>query len=173
MPIFYRSVYAISQLGAIGACLMLIAMVGHIVLEILLRNIFSTSTFVQDEFVGYAVAACVFWSLGYTLEHSHLIRVNVLLHRFNERARRIAEVFCGVAAFVCTGYLAWFFWLRLTRNWTRGTVSGSIAAVPMWIPEAIILTGLAIFALQLIAYTLRQITGHPSLAHGSDDAFVE
>jgi len=56
------------------------------------------------------------------------------------------------------------YWTRAARAWQRGTVSSSIAAVPTWIPEAIMLTGLAIFTLQLFAYALRHLTGHASPA---------
>ncbi|WP_435171178.1 TRAP transporter small permease subunit [Falsirhodobacter sp. 1013] len=173
MARLYRAIYALSQAGAVLAALMLVGMVGHIMLEIILRGLFDTSTFVVDEFVGYAMIGAIFWSLGYTVEHGALIRVTVLTQRLPAWVERASLVLAAASTLVVTLWLMQFFWTRLARNYARGTVSSSIAAVPSWIPEAILFSGLVILALQLAAFGLRQITGHPSPATPTDDAFVE
>ena len=159
MSVFQTTVFGISRLAAFLACLTLIGMAGHILLEIVLRYFFATSTFVLDEFVGYAVAATTFLALGYSLEHGSLIRVNLLIGRTAGGLRRFFEAASAVSALVVTSLLVWYFWLRVARHWTRGSVSSSIAEVPMWIPEGAILLGIAVFWLQLLAYLLRQVTG--------------
>lgn len=161
MRLFQRIVFAISQLSAALACLALIGMVGHILYEIVLRTFFASSTFVLDEFVGYGVAACTFLSLGYALEHGNLIRVNILLDRLDGVGQRVVEVICALLTLAMTLGLAWFYWLRIERDWVRGTTSSSIAEFPVWIPQAAILMGLLVFCLQLFAYLLRQIFGTP------------
>ena len=160
MQLFQTSVFAISRLGAAIACAILVGIVGLILFEITLRFFFSTSTFVLQEFVGYGVATCTFMSLGYALEHNSLIRVNVLLTRVGPGWRRVLEGLASVLTMGIVAMLMWFFWLRVLRHWTRGSVSNSIAEVPLWIPEGALLLGLGIFWLQLFAYGLRQVTGH-------------
>ena len=76
-----------------------------------------------------------------------------------------------VCAFVLG--LAWMFWIRAARAWDRGTVSSSVAAVPTWIPEGLMLVGFLLFALQLFSTGLRNLTGHPSPAPEDPDAFIE
>ncbi len=159
MKLFQTVVFAISRIAAAVACLTLIFMVGHILYEIVLRYAFATSTFVLDEFVGYAVAATTFLALGYSLEHGSLIRVHILIDRLSGRSRRTLEAFSAVATMAVVSLLIWFFWLRVARHVTRGSVSSSIAQVPMWIPEGAVLLGLAVFWLQLLAYFLRHATG--------------
>ena len=161
MQLFQRCVFAISQVSAALACMALIGMVGHILYEIVLRTLFATSTFVLDEFVGYGVAACTFLSLGYALEHGNLIRVNILLDRLGGVARRAVETICALLTMMATLCLSWFFWLRIERDWARGTTSSSIAEFPSWIPQAAILAGLLVFTLQLFAYGLRQVFDTP------------
>ncbi|ESR25917.1 TRAP transporter small permease subunit [Lutibaculum baratangense] len=161
MRAFQTAVYAISRISAVCACLILIGMVGHILSEIVLRTLFSTSTYVLDEFVGYGVAATTFLALGYSLENGSLIRVNLVLGRLSGRPRRILEALSAVGALFIISMLIWFFWLSVSRNWTRGRVSSSIAEVPMWIPEGLVLVGLAVFWLQLLAYLLRQVADTP------------
>jgi TRAP-type C4-dicarboxylate transport system permease small subunit len=159
VQLFQATVFAISRMAAAVACLTLLYMVGHILYEIVLRYAFASSTFVLDEFVGYAVAATTFMALGYSLEHGSLIRVNLVIGRTSGRARRALEAISAIGALAVVSLLAWFFWLRVIRHWTRGTVSSSIAQVPMWIPEGAVLLGLAVFWLQLVAYLLRQVAG--------------
>lgn len=161
MALFQNLVFALSRLAAGVACLLLAGMVGMILYEIVLRSVFSTSTFVLSEFVGYAVAGCTFLSLGYALEHGSLVRVNVLLARLRGRWLRAVEFLCAVLTMAVLSAMIWFFWLRVTRHWTRGTTSSSVAEVPLWIPEGMVMVGMAIFWLQLLAYALRQITGTP------------
>lgn len=161
MIAFQRLVYAISKASAALACLALVAMVCHILYEIVLRTVFASSTFVLDEFVGYGVAATTFLSLGYALENGNLIRVNILLSRTSGVARRSLEALCTLLALSVTLVFIWFFWLRVSRDWARGTTSSSIAEVPTWIPQGAVLLGLAVFALQLFAYLLRQFTDTP------------
>lgn len=162
MQRIYKFVFCISQFAAIVAAAALIYMVGHIAVEIIMRGVFASSTFVTYEFVGYAISICIIWSLGYALEHEQLIRVGIVLNRLPERAQ---EIMTAAAAFVvcaATIGLVTVFWMRASRAYNRGTVSSSIAAIPTWIPEALMLIGLSLFALQLAAYGLRHLTQHPS-----------
>lgn len=105
MARFYASVFGVSQLAAIVAAAAMVFMVGIIALEIILRALFSTSTFVAPEFVGYAMMLCVIWSLGYVLESGQLIRVQLLLVHLPPRAR---DLLTAAAAFVVgCGTLGW------------------------------------------------------------------
>ncbi|MBT0963253.1 TRAP transporter small permease [Denitromonas sp. IR12] len=138
----------------------MVLVVALIMVEIVLRGAFATSTFIMDEFVGYGVAAITFLSLGYALESGSLIRVNVLLtHLGNGIVRRLVEAFCVGTTLALAVFIAWYFWKSVARSWARGSVSETVAQVPLWIPEGLVLIGLSIFALQLLAYLLRVLTG--------------
>jgi len=154
-----RVVEWLSHAAGVLSAVLLIGMVLHILLEIVLRSFFSTSTFVLDEFVGYGVAAMTFLSLGYALNEGALIRVNILLTRTAGRSRIALEVFSVVMTLAITVFIAGYFWRSVARNWTRGAVSESIAEVPLWIPEGLVFAGVVLFAVQLAAYLLRLIAG--------------
>jgi TRAP-type C4-dicarboxylate transport system permease small subunit len=146
----------LARVAAWAAAAVLVGMVVHILWEIALRALFYSSTFVLDEFVGYGVAATTFLALPYALERGDLIRVNVLLNVLEENgwARRLVELACIASTLWVVGLVIAYFWRSVTRNWTRGTVSSSIAEVPLWIPEGLMLVGLAIFWLHLLVYLL-------------------
>jgi TRAP-type C4-dicarboxylate transport system permease small subunit len=152
---FQAAVSGISRGAAVVAAALLVLMVLHILLEIVLRSFFASSTFVLDELVGYGVAAMTFLALGYALEEGALIRVQLLLARSRPPARRGLEILATGLTLALSLFLVAHFWRSVSRNWSRGAVSQSIAEVPLWLPEGLVLLGLVLFALQLLAYLLR------------------
>lgn len=168
ITVFDKAVSAISRAAGALAALLLVYILVHIGYEILLRTVFSTSTFVLDEFVGYAVAAMTFLSLAYALDKGSLIRVDLAITHLKGWPRRVVELFCIGSSFAMTGFCAYWVGRDALRNWTRGSVSESIAEVPLWIPVGAVWLGLALLMLQLLAYFLRVAAGGALI--GSDGA---
>jgi TRAP-type C4-dicarboxylate transport system permease small subunit len=158
---FQAAVWRISSAAAVVSAALLALMVLHILLEITLRSFFATSTFVLDEFVGYGVAAMTFLTLGYALEKDALIRVQLVLARSPPGARRGLEILGAGLTLALSLFLIGHFWRSVSRNWGRGAVSQSIAEVPLWLPEGLVLLGLMLFALQLFAHILRLVLPPP------------
>lgn len=138
--------------GAIAGALM-IYMAGHILLEIVMR-FFNSSTFVLNEFVGYAVATMTFFGLGYTLERAGLIRVDMLTGRLSEGANVLIDLLVSSACLLLFSWLSWFWGQNVVRSFSRNIHSDSLANTPLWIPEGLVLTGLVIFCLSLLARVL-------------------
>lgn len=163
---FDRFVSALSRRSIYAAGLLLVLIVLHILLEIVLRSALSTSTYVLDEFVGYGVAAVTFLSLGHTLEAGALIRIRLLLSRLSPvgRWRRVVEGFCVLSTDFAVGLITWRFWVDIARDLARGTVSSTVAEVPLWIPQATVFAGLVVFELQLLSYFLRLERGAAPMA---------
>lgn len=153
-----------ATLGAALASLMLVLMVGHSVLEIALRTI-GQSTHVLDELVGYELAALIFLGLGQALKQGALIRVDIFVARLRGRVRRAVESLIAALSLAVVWFLCHYFYLAITRLLARGTTSNSLLAVPLWIPNTVILVGLLIFGLQLVAYLLRMLTGDSLTEH--------
>lgn len=163
MPIavgrFDRWVSGLSRASAAVAALLLVYVFGHIIIEIVMRSFFSRSTFVLDEFVGYAIAAMTFLAAGHALNAGHLIRVDLVIGRLGGRPRRLAELFCLGVSFAMAGFCAWWVGRDALRNLVRGSVSESIAEVPLWVPVGAVWLGLVILMLQLLACFLRVAAG--------------
>ncbi|MCR9238476.1 MAG: TRAP transporter small permease [Alphaproteobacteria bacterium] len=151
----------LSRFAALVACAILVAMAGLICVEIFMRTVLDTSTFVLDEFVGYGVASMTFLSLGSALKSQVFIRVNLLLANLPERPRRVVEVASHLAGVLLFSFLTFYFLKIVARDFSRGTVSNSIAEVPLWIPEAIMAVGLIIFVLQFATLSIGYLRGAP------------
>ena len=155
MNTLQKVVDRISTIAAATAGLLLVSIVVLILLEVILRTLFSSSTYVLDEFVGYGVAAVTFLSLGNTLENNALIRVNIILYKVSSGIRRLLEVIAATTTLIIVSLFGWFIFIRAISHWNRGVVSSSIAETPLWVPQALILAGLMVFWLQLVSYLLR------------------
>lgn len=162
MGVFQRGVFAVSRFCAHISAAVCVLMLSYILLEISLRTFFGKSTYVMEEFVGYGVGAMAFLAMGYCLEAGSLIRVNLLLDRSSRVVRRVVEVICCGLTLWAMMIAIWAFWTSAKRDYIRGYGSATLADVPLWIPESILLFGMVLFWVQLIAYMLRAITGAAS-----------
>lgn len=160
---------AVSKIAGALAALLLVYILLHIGYEIILRTMFDSSTYVLDEFVGYAVAAMTFLSLGHALDHGALIRVDLAITRLSRRPRRIVELFCITVSFFMAGFCAQWVGRDALRHLTRGSVSESIAEVPLWIPTGAVWLGLILLMFQLFAYFLRVAAGSDPIASAGDE----
>lgn len=161
----------LATVGAVVAACFLVFMTLHVVLEVALRGIFSTSTFALDEYVGYGTASVTFLAAGYALQEGALIRVNIILGRLRPAglARRAIEVFSGIMTIAIMALLHWYFLISVFRNYNRGAVSETVAATPLWIPEAIVTAGITILLLRLSAYLLLIVAGGPVFESNAED----
>jgi TRAP-type C4-dicarboxylate transport system permease small subunit len=153
-----RFSYRLAKLAAWLSAGILVYMVLHILFEIFLRIFFSKSTYVLDEFVAYATAAITFLCLAYSLHDNSLIRVGMLLNRVRGKTRLILELFSVSTMFILVVLVTYYFWTKtFWRDLIRGTLSESIAEVPLWIPELFALVGLWLFGLQVFTMLMRLI----------------
>jgi TRAP-type C4-dicarboxylate transport system permease small subunit len=150
----------LAKAAAYLSAFILVYMVGHVLFEILLRVWFSKSTYVLDEFVAYSTASITFLCLAYSFREKSLIRVEILIHRLSGRTRVIADAVATAVTLAVVACLAWYFFtITFWRDVVRGTVSESIAEVPLWIPELLALIGMLLFILQLTVSMLRLVSG--------------
>jgi TRAP-type C4-dicarboxylate transport system permease small subunit len=163
MAPFHRSTLILSNLGMAVSVIIMVAMVGLVLAEVIARNVFATSTFIMNELVGYGVAGMTIIALGNALENGALIRMNLVLIALKPQglARRALEVISIGTAMLAAGIALWYFLRSVLRSYDRGYTSETAAQVPLWIPEAFMVAGLAIFLLQLLSYLIRLLAGAP------------
>ena len=159
MRFYLRFSRWLTQVGAVLSALLLVYAVLHVLLDIVLRVGFGTSTHIMSEFVGYAVGAMTFLALAYTEEHQGLIRVGILRSRLSVKNAMRLDVLClALTAIICS-FIGYYIWLMVKRNFIRGRLSIGMAEIPLWIPQSILLVGLVIFLLQLISSIIRLLSG--------------
>lgn len=145
-----------SSLGLWISAALLVYIVVHIMIEVVLRNFFGSSTNSMGEYVGYAMGAMTYLAIAHTFASRRHVRVS-LLRGFTARRQRLAvavELFCIGATFVAFSFATWHIWKVLARDFSRGSVSATLTETPTWYIDAAVFTGLAIFLLQLVSSAL-------------------
>ena len=161
LDIVDRVAAAIALVAGWAAAAIMVAITLHILTEIVLRSFFGRSTQLVEEYVAYGLGAMIFLGLGHSLREGSLVRVDLLLGRLRPKTRRLFEIGACLVTIGVMLFLMRFFLFGVQRAYTAGTISMTRAATPMWIPEAIILLGMAIFTLQIGIYLVRIAVGGP------------
>jgi len=128
--------------------------------EVVLRQ-FKHSMLVTDEIAGYLNASLVFLGLAYTLKSGGFIRVEVTYDAMPPALRMIARwIFTSVAA-VFIGTILYYATLHVHYAFVQDTRAVSVLATPEWIPQSVMVIGLAVLFLQLVAYLFERVRNVP------------
>ncbi len=135
-----------------AACLCLICLTVSI--QVFFNLVNKTSSYIIGEslgwqlpsygdFTGYFLVATTFFAGAYTFRVGAHIRVQLLLQRLGEGTKRkIAELIsCLVVIFVLSMGTYYAFLLCLESH-EYGDVSSGLIAVPIWIPQLVMVAGL-------------------------------
>lgn len=151
-----RIAYACGVLAALAIVIVLVM----ICAETILRQ-FQSSLLITDEIVGYLNAAAIFLGLAWTLREGGFIRVEILYDRATGGLRRAlrwlivltAAAFAAVLLWVCTRHVIYAF--------DRDTRAVSVLDTPEWIPQSVMVLGLAVLLLQLLAWIVGRVRDIP------------
>lgn len=151
----------LSLLAAQIAVVILVSVTALILTEIVLRSFFATSTNIVEEYVAYGLGTMVFLGLGQAMRSGSLVRVDIVLGKLGPATRRKVEIAACVAALIVMSFVLYYLSIRIGRDFARGTISMTKAATKMWIPNAIVATGMGIFMLQVLVYGIGLCFGRP------------
>ncbi len=112
------------------------------------------STGFTDEFVAYGVSVMTFLGMAQALEKGVLVRVSMVLDAVGSRARHGLELVSAVVAASLFGFLAYFVWRVVARDFSLDRTGNTVVATPLWIPEGLLLLGLCIFVLRLLIHCI-------------------
>ncbi len=115
------------------------------------------------DFAGYFLAASSFLALAYTLTRGGHIRVNLVLTRLPSRAQWIAEILSLSICTALSAYVTFYIAKLCMESHEFGDLSSGIIAVPLWIPQSVVLLGLAILTIALTDCLYRTVATQKSI----------
>lgn len=141
--------------GVAAFCLFMIAIT--IVAQIIGRIVGVTID--STESGGFFLAGTTFLGMAYTLKTGGHVRVSLLVARLKGRAAGFAAIW--IAAFGAFGCacLSWETYGMVHDSWRFGDLSPGLLAVPFWIPQSVMLTGLVILTIAFIDELVLVLTG--------------
>jgi TRAP-type C4-dicarboxylate transport system permease small subunit len=97
-----------------------------------------------DDFASWCMAAMAFLGLAHTFRSGEMIRVGLLIDRFEGRKRWYFEIFSLVLGVGFVGFFAWHAVRMTYDSWRFNDISQGVVAVPLWIPQLGYAAGLVI-----------------------------
>lgn len=150
------------------AALMIMLIAALIIFEIILRSLFGTSTFFTDEYVGYMIATAIIFGLTDSMQKGEHLRIGLLFEAVNPKVRRILEIINVLLSLMAIGTLGYYFLKFVLRQHTLGSLSATITQTPIWIPAAVVTSGLVLFSIQLIIYLIKLVSNHAIIERPSN-----
>lgn len=160
----------------VGACLSMIAIVVLVFAEVLGRVADQLAMLVGiarfgftvpslAEIGGFLFVAASFLALPATLRAGGHVRVTLALHAFGPRGAKVMNVLVVLMAVGLTAFALWSVGVMTWTSFLRGSLSIGIIAIPLWIPQMVMTTGLAIFAIALIDELFALLRGDDAAFH--------
>lgn len=112
-----------------------------------------------NELSGFAMAGATFLALAPTLRAGAHIRVGVLVGRLRGRARQALEVGAGVFSMLASSYAAFHLWRLVLDSYRYGDLAPGLLALPLWIPQSLLATGMSVFVIALADLLVSLVRG--------------
>jgi TRAP-type C4-dicarboxylate transport system permease small subunit len=102
-----------------------------------------------SDFAGFFLAASTFLALAHTLMRGEHVRVRLVLNRLPAAGQYWAELWCAGFAGVVAAAATYFGALLTWESWRFGDAITGMVAVPLWIPQLAMVTGLMILTIAI------------------------
>ena len=139
------------------AKLSLVAMMGVIGAELLMRNLLHYSWEGTDETSSYLVVAVTFFSLATCQVGRGYHELEMVKGRLSVRARARLDALLHTICLVCALALLWYFGRLVFKSWNSGETSATALRVPFWIPQLAMPLGMAAFCVSLARSVLQDL----------------
>ncbi len=137
----------------VAATLALVAGVAIAVLAVLItidivgRDFFGASIQGTDEIGGYVLAFVGSLGMALTLLRRGHPRIELFFRFFPQVLRDVLHVLAQVSMAAFAVFMAWHAWGELQTTLRFGAITNTPLQTPLWVPQAVWLTGMVFFAL--------------------------
>jgi len=136
-----------------------LAMVFVIAANTVLRYGFNTSWTFVEEYTAYGLVVMTFLPLAWTLKEKGHISIELLVNKLSLRTAARLNALTGAISAVVVVVMLVYGWQLMAQNYQRGVNAATYTMTPLWIPQAFIVAGLALFAIEIVAYVGALLSG--------------
>ena len=120
------------------------------------------------DFAGYFLAGASFLSLAYTLTRGGHIRVTILVDRLPIPLRRVFERVALAVAGMTSAFATWYIAALVHESYRFGDQSPGIVSISLWLPQSVVLLGMAILTIALFDHLTRPAPHNTALFASGD-----
>ena len=143
--------------GAYLSSILLILLVILILVEIIGRSFFNTSTMIADEYSGYFYLAAVFLALAFTFHEEGHIRITIVTSRLGHKGRRMMDIFAGAMSTGVMGFVIYYCWLFMVDAHEMEMLSENVSETPLYLTQIPMPLGVGLFLFAFAVFTLKKV----------------
>ena len=125
--------------------------------EVVCRAVFGFSLMITDEIAGYLLVALVFLGMPVALAKGALFRVEMVLSQLPRRGRAGLELVFNLLSLALSLVLLGQLWLFVLDSWRRGVRAPTVLATPLYLPQSLMVIGMATLVCVLLLHVLRDV----------------
>ena len=111
------------------------------------------------EFSQYAMASTFALGAGPAIRTGVHVRISLLNEALPSTARKWLDGVANFVALIIVALIVSALWVKVGKSFDRNILATSVTKTPLWIPQAIVLWGMAQLWLDLAARLIRRATG--------------
>jgi TRAP-type C4-dicarboxylate transport system permease small subunit len=135
----------------------MIGMMSLMLLEVILRGVFNSTTEHSDELVGYLLIGISFLSLALCQSRGAFHRVEVVQMRLGPRGKAVSALVFDILSFAYVALTDWYFLQFVMSSYRREAVAPTVLATPLWIPETTMVVGATLLLIVLGRTIVRDV----------------
>lgn len=135
----------------------LIGMTSLMLLEVILRGVFNSTTEHSDELVGYLLIGVSFLSLALCQSRGAFHRVEMVQMRLGPRGKAVSALVFDLLSFAYIALTNWYFLQFVMSSYRREAQAPTMLATPLWIPETAMVLGATLLLIVLGRAIVRDV----------------
>jgi TRAP-type C4-dicarboxylate transport system permease small subunit len=147
----------IEQISLWLSAFCLIAMMALMLLEVVLRGVFNSTTGHSDELVGYLLVGISFLSLALCQSRGAFHRVEIVQMRLGPRGKAVSALIFDILAFAYVALTDWYLLQFVMSSYRREALAPTVLATPLWIPETTMIIGATLLLIALGRAIVRDV----------------
>lgn len=147
----------IERLSLWLSALCMIGMAALMLLEVVLRGAFNSTTENSDELVGYMLVGVSFLSLALCQSRGAFHRVEMVQMRLGPRGKAVSALVFDLLAFAYVALTGWYLLQFVISSYTRESLAPTPLATPLWMPESVMVVGAALLLVSLGRAVVRDV----------------
>lgn len=135
----------------------LIGMTSLMLIEVILRGVFNSTTEHSDELVGYLLIGVSFLSLALCQSRGAFHRVEMVQMRLGPRGKAVSALVFDLLSFAYIALTNWYFLQFVMSSYRREAQAPTMLATPLWIPETAMVVGATLLLIVLGRAIVRDV----------------
>jgi TRAP-type C4-dicarboxylate transport system permease small subunit len=127
--------------------------------SVLMRALFHSPNYWQDEAAVFLLVGATFMTAAYVQQQRGHIGIEAFVGLLSPLVNRIRLWLVDVASFLFCSFFAWKSWTLTHEAWTDGQVSNSMWSPPLAIPYGLMAVGMTILCLQILLQIVVPLVG--------------